>query len=199
MRVDDATTAIYDGLLALDSRRYRCAMWIVCGGLRSVYEDRLSAAEDALMASTLDLVRNVVIHGEVAASTARGATDLSGRWTAMTLKEEAHVMPGQWNTWAVFRDLASEIARTVPEYEAAGRVDLAATDRWREDLPGPLWEDPDEEIDELSPMARSLAFFMQVVAGVAELPDTRIRSVGWDPLQVREMIFDGSPPSPGRA
>jgi hypothetical protein len=196
MRVQDATDAVYNGLRTLDLRRYLCAIWIVCGGLRAIYADRLSAAEGALMTSTLDAVRDVAIQGNVAPGTARRTADLSAQWAAMASEGPTGVKPGQWNTWLVFRDLASEIAGTSERYAAAERVDLAATDRWREGHPGPLRDDPDEEVDELSPMARSLAFLLRAVGGVAELPETGMVEVGWDPLLVQEMIFAGALPVP---
>ena len=195
MRVDDVTGAVYEGLRTLDMRRYLCAMWIVCGELRAVYEDRLSAAERELMASTLHVVSDVVIRGE-ARGVARDAERLSRQWNVMTTEREAEVMPGQWNTWMVFRDLASEVTATRPRYESAERVDLAATDRWREHLPGPLLDDPDEEIDDSTPMARTLAFLEQAVVGVAGLPDKRLREVGWDPVRVQEEIFGEPSVSP---
>jgi hypothetical protein len=46
-------------------------MWIVCGGLRAIYADRLTGDEGALMTSTLDTVRDVVIQGDTAPETAR--------------------------------------------------------------------------------------------------------------------------------
>jgi hypothetical protein len=178
-------------------------MWIVCGGLRAIYSDRLTTAEGALMTSTLNTARDVVIRGDAAPGTAKHAADLSAQWAAMTsqwaatpLGSTTEVTPGHWNTWMVFRDLAGEIAGASGRYEAAGRVDLAATDRWREGYPGFLWDDPDEEVDELSPIARSLAFLQRAVGGVAGLSETEMAEAGWDPLLVQEMIFAGAPPVP---
>jgi len=204
VRVQDTTDAVYDGLRALDPRRYLCAMWIVCGGLRAIYSDRLTTAEGALMTSTLNTVRDVVIQGDAAPGTARHAADLSAQWAAMTsqwaampLGNTAKVMPGHWNTWMVFGDLAGEIAGVSGRYEAAERVHLAATDRWREGRPGPLLDDdPSEEASELSPMGRSLAFLQRAVGGVAGLSETGMAEAGWDPLLVQEMIFAGAPPVP---
>jgi len=192
MRVQDAADAVYLGLRSLDARRYLCAMWIVCGALRSAYEDRLSADESVLMASTLRVVRDVVISGEPTADAVAGAARLSEQWYQMTTEREAEVMPGQWNTWVVFRDLASEITGVAPRYESAERVDLAATDRLREHLRGPLLNDPDEEADESSPMAHMLAFLELAVAGTAGLPEERLRDLDWDPSQVQAEISGGS-------
>jgi hypothetical protein len=60
--------------------------------------------------------------------------------------------------------LAGEIAGSAQPYDAAEWVDLAATDRWRERLSGPLWDDPDEEVGDASPMAQTLAFLERAVA-----------------------------------
>jgi len=193
MRVEDAAGAVYEGLRALGWRRYLCAMWIVSGELRAVHEDRVSAAEGMLMASTLRLVRDVVVGGEAVAGAVSDAASLYGQWNVMTSEWSADVMPGQWNTWMVFRDLAGEVAAVGPRYESAERVDLAATDRWREHLPGPLLDDPGEEVDDASPVARTLAFLERAVAGVAGLSEAQLSEAGWDPVLVQEEIFGESP------
>jgi len=202
MRVLDATDAVYFELRALDPRRYLCAMWIVCVGLRAIYADRLTGDEGALMTSTLDTVRDVLIQGDTAPETAGYAAGLHARWAAMAAEDTVKVMPGHWNTWAVFRDLAGEVAGACGRYEAAGRVDLAATDRWREGRPGLLREDdPDEEAGDLTPMGRSLAFLRRAVGGVAGLPEAGTAGAGWDPEVVAEVIGalggGSTPASPG--
>jgi hypothetical protein len=73
-------------------------MWIVCGALRSAYEDRLSTDERALMASTRCIVRDVVIRGEATDNAGAGAARLSEQWYEMTSEREAEMMPGQCNT-----------------------------------------------------------------------------------------------------
>jgi hypothetical protein len=92
----------------------------------------------------------------------------------------------------VFRDLASEITGAGPRYGWAERVDLAATDRRREHLPGALLDDVDEEADGSSPMALTLAFLELAVAGTAGLPEERLREMGWDPFLAQAEISGGS-------
>lgn len=189
IRVEDVADSIYKGLRALDWRRYLCAMWIVCGELRTVYDDRWPDAERSLMASTLEMVREVVMAGRATAEVSNRAADLSGRWQVMTDQDEDKVMPGQWNTWVVFRDLAAEVAGTGERYEATERVDLAATDRWRESWEGPIYDDPDEEVDDSSPMARVVTLLDRAVTGVAGMPESGMREEGWDPASVRARLL----------
>jgi hypothetical protein len=107
----------------------------------------------------------------------------------MAAEDTVKVMPGHWNTRAVFRDLAGEVAGACGRYEAAERVDLAATDRLREGRPGLLREDdPDEEAGDLTPMGRSLAFLQRAVSAVAGLPEAGTAEAGWDPEVVAEVI-----------
>lgn len=191
MRVEDAADSIYEGLRAMDWRRYLCAMWIVCGELRTVYDDRWSAAERSLMTSTLQVVREAVMAGRVPDEVSGQAADLSERWQVFTSEHEDEVMPGQWNAWMVFRDLAAEVAGSSWRYEAAERVDLAATDRWRESFtrPGPIRDDPDEEADDASPMARMLSLLQRVVKGVAGVPEELMRREGWDPVNLQNRLL----------
>lgn len=88
-----------------------------------------------------------------------------------------------------FRDLAAEVAGTSERYGAAERVDLAATDRWRESWEGPINEDPNEEVDDSSPMARVLTLLDRTVTGVAGMPESGLREEGWDPANVRTRLL----------
>jgi len=78
-----------------------------------------------------------------------------------------------------------------PRYESAERIDLAATVRWREQPPGPLLDDADEEADDSSPIALTLAFLELAVAGTAGLPEERLREMDWDPFLVQAEISGG--------
>lgn len=183
MRVSDIEDSVYDGLRALDWRRYLCAMWILCGELRALYEGWLEDAERSLMASTLEIVRDVVIMGEVTTDMARAAAKLSARWQAWRAERPGGlpwVTPGQWNAWVVFADLTAEVAGTRKRYEATERLDNAATERWREFQGRARFIDPDEEIDDASPMAQTLSLFQRVVAGVGHMPESE-----WDPVRVQ--------------
>jgi hypothetical protein len=163
-------------------------MWILCGELRELYADRLTGAEGSLMASTLEMVRDVVIVGEVTTDMARAAAKLSARWQAW-LAERPCALPwvdsGQWNTWVVFADLTAEVAGTCKRYEATERLDNAATERWRELQGRARFIDPDEEIDGASPMARTLSLFRRVVTGVTEMREAGMRKTQWDPVKIR--------------
>jgi hypothetical protein len=71
------------------------------------------------------------------------------------------------------------------------RVNLrtAATDRWREFQRGPIYLDPDEVVDDSSPLARTLSLFRRVVTGVAEMRETEMREAQWDPMTVQAHIL----------
>jgi hypothetical protein len=138
------------------------------------------------MASTLESVREVVVAGEVTADLARGAAELSARWEALFTERDGDpfVLGGQWNAWVVFADLTAEVAGTRKRYEATERLDNAATMRWREPLGRARRIDPDEEIDDASPMAQTLSLFERVVAGIAQMPKSK-----WDPATVRTQLL----------
>jgi hypothetical protein len=190
VRVTDAQNLIYDGLCALDWRHYLCAAWIVCGELQELYAERLTADESAVITSTLDVLRACAIEGGPNTDTVRIASGLYERWQLLITERKREVRSGHWNTWVVFRELAAEVAGLSEHYSAAERVELAATKRWREEQRGPRYLDPDEEIDDDSPMARTLASLIRIVSGVAALSDSAISEAGWDPLAV-QMLLSG--------
>lgn len=186
MRVWDAEGSIYDGLRALPRQRYLCAMWILGDELRSLYVDRASDSEQSLMSRTLDAVRKAATMSEVATETADMAAELTGRWQRLIRERENEVLPGQWNAWVTFESLAAELAGATDQYQATERLTKAATERWREPYPGKARRiDPDEEVDDTSPMARILARFGRVVSGISQMPERP-----WDPVAVREEILE---------
>jgi hypothetical protein len=137
------------------------------------------------------VIRTVAQSGQVTAEVSGQAAGLYGRWEAMVRQDENRVMPGQWNAWVVYRDLMAEVAGSVPQYEAAERVSLAVTDRWREssfERPVPIYEDPDEEVADSSLMAQVLARLDGIVAGVAGMSEPRLRAEGWDRMKVRAIL-----------
>src|SRR5262249_38592003 len=116
MRVWDASNAIYDGLRELAWARYLRAMWIICGELQALYEDRLSGPERVLIEGTLGLVRQVAIMGEVTPEREQQAEGLHARWEALMSQREGGVKAGHWNTWVVFGELCGEIAGAYDQY-----------------------------------------------------------------------------------
>jgi len=185
MRVWDTENLIYDGLRALPWLRYLSAMWILCGEIRSLFEDRLTSSEQVLISSTMDVVREVVTTGEVRAATGLAAAELVTEWQQLISERQNEVLPGQWNAWITFELLTAELAGTADRYEATERLTLAATERWREPYPGKArMIDKNEEIDDSSPMARTLATFGRVV--------THINQAGQlprDPATVRAQVI----------
>ena len=160
-------------------------MWILGDELRSLYADRASDSEQSLIRRTLDAVREAATMGEVATEPAAMAAELAGRWQRLIHERESEVLPGQWNAWATFESLVEELAGSASQYEATKRLTKAATERWREPYPGKARRiDPNEEIDDASPMAQILARFSRVVDGISKMPERP-----WDPVAVREEIL----------
>jgi hypothetical protein len=182
MRVWDAENAIYDSLHALPRRQYLCAMWILATELQLLFEDRLTDPEQSLIAATLDAVRESVITDDTIRDRAE---DLASEWRTLIADRGDQVLPGQWNAWITFEDLAAELAGRTETYQATERLTLAVTERWREPYPGKARRiDPNEEIDNGSPMAQTLRKFDRIVTEVA-----RAQPQDWDPARLRERIL----------
>ena len=199
MRVRDAEDAVYDGLRQLGWRPYLAAMWILCDQLRSLYAEEYAGDEGTLMASTLDLVREVVLSGQ-SRGQCGGSGELAGRaaaletaWTRLRddHEDDTGVSTGLVYAWATFTGLVQEITGTAgPDRhdDAAEFVTQAVTERRPEPGPGqggPVWiNDPGELADDASPVARTLALFERVVA---EIPAAT--AAGWDPVHLRAQIL----------
>src|ERR1700722_6872734 len=191
MRVKDAEHSIHSGLRGLAWRPYLAAMWILCGELQSLYAEELGDAERPLMASTMDLVRDVAIAGETTALADRAA-ELADAWNRLRdIREEedrlsalaGDTSPRLIGVWLTFEALTQEIAGLSGRYDGAEWVAEATTDRWRIEDPGqtgPIWMNPDETADDASPVARTLTTFERVIAGVAAA-----RDYDWDPIELR--------------
>jgi hypothetical protein len=189
MRVWDAENSIYGGLRRLPWRRYLSAMWILGAELRSLFEDRLADSERSLIASTLDAVRETALFGGPTTDVGGRAAELTARWKELIAERENDVLPGQWNAWVTFESLAAELAGTAPRYEATERLTLAATDRWREPYAGKARRvDPNEEVADHSPMARTLSVFEHIVNGVAQAPEQEL-----DPAELRIRVLEQLP------
>ena len=189
MRVWDAENSIYGGLRRLPWRRYLSAMWILGAELRSLFEDRLADSERSLIASTLDAVRETALFGGPTTDVGSRAAALTARWKELIAEREDDVLPGQWNAWVTFESLAAELAGTARRYEATERLTLAATDPWREPYSGKARRvDPNEEVADHSPMARTLSVFEHIVNGVAQAPEQEL-----DPAELRIRILEQLP------
>ena len=70
--VGDAEDSVHQGLQSLPWRVYLVAMWILCGELQTLYAPWIHEADRPLMASTMDLIRDVVIAGESDGTARRG-------------------------------------------------------------------------------------------------------------------------------
>ena len=180
MRISDGKNSLYDGLVALPWRpSYLAAMWILGGELQSLYEPWISD-EVPLMASTLDLVREVAITGESPQAAAR-AWELADSWDPVIDAQNDEAPAGLGNVFSVFQSLALEIAEPGVHYDAANWVGNAAENRWRDrNDPGPL----DGQADDSSPMAQTFILFLRIVSAVAahKGPET-------DPVRIREQIL----------
>jgi hypothetical protein len=185
MRVREAGSSIYRGLAALPWRpSYLAAMWILCGELKSLYAAWIEDNEVPLMASTMDLVREIVIAGESPQAVAR-AWELTAAWEPVIEAREPGAPGGLLNVLGTFESLALEIADPTGRYDSANWVPNAVEDRWRDwEDPGPIYLDPLEEADDSSPVAQTFARFGRVISEVAawQGPD-------WDPVRIRAQIF----------
>lgn len=165
-----AKMSVYDGLRALPWERYLVAMWLISREVRAPYESRLSDSERALMNSTLNTVRRFVEEGSEIPVVV-SARDLAADWSGLLERRGESVMPGQWNLWSTFMDLAAELGGGAARYSAAERVGLAATEIWREPYQGRARRiNIDEEIDDASPMAQTLAKLNRVVNYIRDAP-----------------------------
>jgi hypothetical protein len=189
MRVYDAKYSIYSRLAVLPWRpSYLAAMWILCGELQSLYAAWIVDDEVPLMALTMDLVREVVIAGESPWAAGR-ASELAAAWERVIEERRDGAPGGLVNALETFEALAQEIAGLSGRHDAANWVANAAEMRWRDwdDDPGPILLNPDEQVDDSSPMAQTLARFGRVVSEVAAR-----RGADWDPVPIRAQILGPS-------
>jgi hypothetical protein len=180
---------IYVSLMAKPRRVYLVAMWIVCGELRELYAPWIVADGEALMSSTMDLVRDVVIDGETG-QTARRGVDLAEAWEAFTAAHEDEApCGGLLNAWGTFAGLAEEIGGLAGAGAGAQWFLSAAEERWRDwNRPGPILVSREhaEELTESSPMGQTFDVLYRVVARVSGLAGPE-----WDPVRIRAGIFPG--------
>jgi len=185
--VGDAEDRAYQGLRSLPWRVYLVAMWILCAELQALYGPWIHEDDVPLMASTMDLIRDVVAAGE-SDGTARRGRELARAWRRMIrARESTAVSGGLLNAWGTFGGLAGEIGGLAGRGAGAQWVMDAATERWRDwDRPGPIWVNRElaEEVIESSPMGQTLAVFDRVVTRVSGLV-----SPEWDPVRIRAEIF----------
>lgn len=186
IRLLDAEDSIFDGLVALEWRRYLCAMWMVCEEFRVLYEDRSSGAERSQLSATLEALRQAVMTGEAAGA---GMTESWRFWSAILDERGDQLEAGQWNAWAVLRDLSAEVAGSAQRFEGAGRVYLATRDRWGESGNGPVFENPDAEIEDSSGLAQRLSLLGRLVADISTMPESQLQEDGWDPAAIQRRIL----------
>jgi hypothetical protein len=185
--VKDVKYSVYEGLTALPwPNSYLTAMWIVCHELRPQYADWIHADEIPLMDSTMDLVRDVALTGELA-RVKKQAAKLASAWgRALKLRRAEPGLPGGvLNALAAFEGLAQEIAGISGRYDGANWATNAVADRWETwDEPGPIIVDFNEEIDDDSPMAQTMARFQRIVTQVSVAAGP-----GQDPAEIRARIL----------
>jgi hypothetical protein len=167
LRVKDVEHAIYDGLRDLPWPRYLVAMCSLCELLRDQYRTWLNDDELALMAETLRMVLASAETGKPE-NNSETAANLRTRWALRIDDPDWDVMPGHWNTWCTFEGLAAEIAGLAAPYFATERLLLAATQKWRAPTGKARRIDPDEEVPDASPMARTLTAFNDVVVSASK-------------------------------
>ncbi len=92
--VGDAEDSVYQGLQSLPWRVYLVAMWILCGELQTLYAPWIHEADRPLMASTMDLIRDVVIVGESDGTARRGREVARGWGRVIRTRDSAAVSGG---------------------------------------------------------------------------------------------------------
>lgn len=186
MRVKDAENLIYEGLRGLAWRPYLAAMWILCGELQTLYADEFSDTERSLIPQTMEVVREVAAAGE-SAELIRQAAELAKAWGTVRSTREPEASPGLVNVWATFEGLVQEVANITRHCDGAEWVTNAVTEPWREASrhnQGPVWVEPEAEVADDSPAARTLALFQHIVAEVV-----RAQEGDWEPRRLRAQIF----------
>ena len=186
MRMSDAEDSIYEGLRGLAWRPYLAAMWILCGELQTLYADEFSYAERSLIPPTMDLIREVAAAGESAELT-RQAAELAEAWGDVRNEREHEASSGLMNVRATFEGLVQESAGITPRYDGAEWLTNAVTAPWWEanhHSQGPILLDPNAEVADDSPTARTLALFQHIVTEVA-----RAQEGDWEPRRLRAQIF----------
>jgi hypothetical protein len=188
MRVKDAEDSIYEGLLGLAWRPYLAAMWILCGELQTLYADEFSDAERSLIPRTMNVVHDAAATG-ASAQLAREAAELSEAWGNVRSEREDEASSGLMNVWATFDGLVREVAGITRRYDGAEWVTNSVIEPWREANhrnQGPVLLDPNAEVADDSPTARTLMLFQHIVAEVA-----RAQAGDLDPRHLRAQIFPG--------
>jgi len=192
MRIYDIRASIYARLKALPWRRYLTAMWILSSELQSMYADELNSLypdwlrddELSLASSTMDAVGEVA-KGNDTQHVVDKATKLAHEWRQLVdwARDDVKVSFGLVGAWRTFESLAQEIGGLTVHYDAAEWVGGAGMERWR--ARPPRITTFEEEVDDASPMAQTLALFERIVIRVAEAPDSNL-----DPVQLRSKILN---------
>jgi hypothetical protein len=184
MEVLDVKYTIYTSLADMEWNRYLAVMWILCRELRDMYADELTADEDRLMVSTLDLVNDTILRGNAKASRARGAV-LTKSWEQTTQSLEDSASPGRLNIWSTYTGLCRDVGRPRDPYAAAHWIGNAV-EQWRR-LPEAdvVPKGAAREISDSSPVAKMMRRFMDAIKIVSDLPpDAEINL-----SQIRSAIF----------
>lgn len=147
--------------------------------------------EASLLETTLAITRGVAIAGSAEPFAAGNAARVRDQLASIAASRKNEVTPGRWNTWIVFRDLADEVAGTGLPFEAAERIHTAVMDRYRSAGVGTIYIDPDEEVEESSPVVRVLRYLDRAVSGVSGLSERVLQESEWDPPRIAEFISLG--------
>jgi hypothetical protein len=166
-------------------------MWILSSELQSMYADELNSLypdwlrddELWLASSTMDTVREVA-NGNDTQQVVDKATKLAHKWRQLVdrARDDVKVSFGLVGAWRTFESLAQEIGGLAVHYDAAEWVGGAGMERWR--ARPPRITTFEEEVDDASPMARTLALFERIVTQVAEAQDADL-----DPVHLRGHIL----------
>ena len=117
----DLHRSVVGGLRSLEYSDYLCVMWVVGSRLREMFMGEDSFGGVSLMASVLDVVRGLVLQGEIDSSVI-SMDALVEAWRLLTAQKAADASPGLLNVWITFHALSREIIGVEPRYSAVGRI-----------------------------------------------------------------------------
>jgi hypothetical protein len=98
--VGDAEDSVYQGLQSLPWRVCLVAMRILCGELQTLYAPWIHEDDVPLTASTMDLIRDVVMVGESDVTARRGRELARARGRVIRARDSAAVSGGLLNAVA---------------------------------------------------------------------------------------------------
>jgi hypothetical protein len=160
-------------------------MWIICGELQDGLSDELGETDSSLIASTRELIRDV---SRGRGNYADNASSLFAAWDQQCTHIDTDEVPhGLAALWTLCQELIGEVTGDSGKNVASGWIMNVVTERWRTPeermrVEFPVY-DPNEEIDDASPLGQYIKRLQWIVASAASY------SGDLDPVLMREKIL----------